>query len=313
MIEVQKLSRQYGSLTAVDSISFKIPQGEIVGLLGHNGAGKTTTLKMLTGYLEPSSGKVSVAGCDIEVDPIAVQQKIGYLSELSPLYPDMSVWEYLYYVAEMRGIEATAISAAIRDAVAATDLASKAQELISTLSRGYKQRVGVAQAIIHKPEILILDEPTNGLDPTQILAMRRLIKSLARHSTVILSTHIMQEVEAICDRVIIILNGRIAVDSSLADLRHNNNITLSVDAEQARVRNVLGSCSEITAIEPVSSGGGKCEYLIKVDGNIEETAPMIARKAIEEGWKLYNLNSETRDLESIFNEVNRVRGDSPHA
>ncbi len=305
MITVRNLTRKYGSFTAVNSISFEIPKGQIVGLLGHNGAGKTTTLKMLTGYLEPTSGEVSIDGIDIASDPLAVQKKIGYLSEQSPLYPDMTVWQYLYYVAEMRGIPEGDIPHAVRDAILDTDLVPKAQELITTLSRGYQQRVGVAQAIIHKPDILVLDEPTNGLDPTQIMAMRQLIKNLSKKATVILSTHILQEVEAICDRVIIILNGRKAVDDKLTNLQKNNTILLTLKESYAQVKNALADVQGIQALEALSTQSSFSEYAIKFEGPIENVAPAIAKKIIGQGWDLYRLQAESRDLETIFNEINR--------
>lgn len=309
MITVRNLSRKYGAFTAVNSISFEIPKGQIVGLLGHNGAGKTTTLKMLTGFLEPSSGEVTIDGIDIATDPLTIQKKIGYLSEQSPLYPDMTVWQYLYYVAEMRGIAEGDIPNAVHDAILDTDLVPKAQELITTLSRGYQQRVGVAQAIIHKPEILVLDEPTNGLDPTQIMAMRQLIKNLAKKATVILSTHILQEVEAICDRVIIILNGRKAVDDNLSNLQRNNTILLTLREDYAKVKNLLADVHGIQTVESLASQSGLSEYAIKFEGSIESVAPTIAKKVIGQGWDLYRLQAESRDLETVFNEINRgVKG-----
>lgn len=309
MITVRNLSRRYGSFTAVNAISFEIPKGQIVGLLGHNGAGKTTTLKMLTGFLEPSSGEVTVDGINIAESPLTVQKKIGYLSEQSPLYPDMTVWQYLYYVAEMRGVPEADIPVAVRDAILDTDLVPKAQELINTLSRGYQQRVGVAQAILHKPDILVLDEPTNGLDPTQIMAMRQLIKNLAQKATVILSTHILQEVEALCDRVIIILNGRVAVDDKLSDLQKNNTIVLTLREGYAQVRSLLADVKGIQSVDARPSQSGLSDYAIKVDGSTENVAPAIAKKVIGQGWDLYRLQSESRDLESVFNEINRgVKG-----
>ncbi len=309
MITVRNLTRKYGAFTAVNSVSFEIPKGQIVGLLGHNGAGKTTTLKMLTGYLEPSSGEVIIDGIDIAADPLAIQKKIGYLSEQSPLYPEMTVWQYLYYVAEMRGIEPEEIPGAVRDAILATDLVPKAQECITTLSRGYQQRVGVAQAIIHKPEILVLDEPTNGLDPTQIVAMRQLILNLAKRATVILSTHILQEVAAICDRVIIILNGRKAVDGSLAELQKDNSIGLALREGQEQVRSLLAGVQGVKTVETLSSQAGISNYSVKIDGNFESIAPAIAKKIVGQGWDLYRLHAESRDLETIFNEINRgVKG-----
>lgn len=306
MIRATNLTRKYGVFTAVDSISFEIPRGQIVGLLGHNGAGKTTTLKMLTGYLEPTEGDVEIAGMNILKDPIAVQKKIGYLSEQSPLYPDMTVWQYLYYVAEMRGVPPPQIGEVVREAIRATDLGKKAEDLITTLSRGYQQRVGVAQAILHKPEILILDEPTNGLDPTQIMAMRQLIKNLSRNATVILSTHILQEVEAICDRVIIILNGRIAVDSSLKELRQENSIKVSLKEDVSSVKTILESVTGVSSVSPLATSGNLNHFSVKITDQFENIAPAIAKTVVNKGWNLYSMENEHRDLEAIFNEVNRV-------
>ena len=210
MIDAEELTRRYGETLAVDSVSFSIGGGEIVGLLGHNGAGKTTIMKMLTGYLEPSAGRVSVDGYDVGEAPEAVQQRLGYLPENCPVYPEMTVVEYLDYVAGLRHVADRA--SALKEVLAATDLEARAFDLIGTLSRGFQQRVGVAQAIVHKPQLLILDEPTNGLDPSQTQQMRDLIRALAQNATVILSTHIMQEVDAVCDRVLILRAGKLALD-----------------------------------------------------------------------------------------------------
>ena len=201
MIEAQRLTRRYGDFLAVADVSFAIDAGEIVGLLGHNGAGKTTIMKMLTGYLEPSAGAVQVDGVTVESAPLSVQASLGYLPESLPLYPELSVVDYLEYAARLRGVDPRK---AVHKAIASTELESKALDPISTLSRGFKQRVGVAQAILHEPKFLILDEPTNGLDPSQTQHMRALIQRLAQSATVILSTHIMQEVDAICGRAIIL-------------------------------------------------------------------------------------------------------------
>ena len=193
---------------------------------------------MITGYLEPDDGEVTIGNLSIGKDTLEIQNKLGYLSEQSPLYPEMSVWQYLQYVAKLRGIPAEQQPQAVQQAIKDTDIAKKASSYIHTLSKGYRQRVGVAQAIIHKPEILILDEPTSGLDPSQIIAMRDLIKELSKSSTVILSTHIMQEVEAICDRVVIILNGRLALDETLVNLQTQNSIHLSVNQNLEEVQNI---------------------------------------------------------------------------
>ncbi len=304
MIEVKGLTRKYGSVSAIDSISFSIPKGQIVGLLGHNGAGKTTTLKVLTGYLEPTAGDVTIGGLNVETHTREIQSKIGYLSEQSPLYPEMPVWKYLEYVAELRGIEESQRQAAVTEAIEATDLGSKVAEYINTLSKGYRQRVGVAQAIIHKPEILILDEPTNGLDPTQIIAMRNLIKDLAVHSTVILSTHIMQEVEAICDRAIIILNGQIAMDSPLSELQNHNNVSLHLRESLSDLQATIGHIPGIKSIEQMGQLKNINHFKIESEDHPESLTPQVARCVIEKGWDLYRIQSEHRTLETVFKEVN---------
>ncbi|MEC7280535.1 MAG: ABC transporter ATP-binding protein, partial [Verrucomicrobiota bacterium] len=194
MIKVNSLFRNYGDFKAVDDVSFEINKGEVVGLLGHNGAGKTTIMKMMTGYLEPTSGSIEVDQLQIDTDTRAIQARIGYLPENCPVWPEMTVIDYLKYQAHLHGVEDSRIQPAVIDAVRRTSLKEKATSSIQTLSRGYRQRVGVAQAILHSPDIIILDEPTNGLDPTQILQMRELIRELAKTATVILSTHILQEV-----------------------------------------------------------------------------------------------------------------------
>ena len=215
MIVAKNLTRNYGAVTAVDDVSLKIEAGEIVGLLGHNGAGKTTIMKMLTGFLEPTAGSVEINGHDMESARSLAQSCVGYLPENCPLYPEMSVVEFLDYAAELKGVSDDDRPKAIKEAIAATELGDKAMEPISSLSRGYRQRIGVAQAILHKPNIVILDEPTNGLDPSQIKHMRDLIKRLAENATVILSTHILQEVAAVCGRVIVVNRGRVALDFCL--------------------------------------------------------------------------------------------------
>lgn len=218
MIKIKHLGRAYGDFVAVDDISFSIAKGEIVGLLGHNGAGNTTVMKMLSGYLEPSAGHIEIDGLDIARERAAVQERIGYLPGSLPLYPEMSVADYLDYATRLKGLEEGEIHGEIRRVVQATDLTAKLLAPIATLSRGYKQRVGVAQAILGKPKLLILDEPTNGLDPTQTQQMRKLIRTIARDATVILSTHIMQEVDALCDRVLIMRSGELALDENPASL-----------------------------------------------------------------------------------------------
>src|SRR5690606_25587255 len=219
MLEVSGLTRRYGDFLAVDKVSFAIGSGEIVGLLGHNGAGKTTIMKMLSGFLEPDAGTVRISGIDLAASPKEVQKHLGYLPENLPVYPDMVVADYLDYAADLKGLAGDVKRAEIARAVRETDIGDKFLAPIATLSRGYRQRVGVAQAILGKPRLLILDEPTNGLDPTQTLHMRNLIRRLAEHATVIISTHIMQEVEALCGHVLIVKGGRLVIDEKLDDLK----------------------------------------------------------------------------------------------
>ena len=216
-IEVEGLEKIYGTQKAVDGISFSINQGEIVGFLGPNGAGKSTTMKIITGYLTANAGSVKVCGEKIELDPIAVKKKIGYLPEANPLYPEMYVREYLDFIAGVHGISNK--SAAIEKVIALTGLTLESAKKIHQLSKGYKQRVGLAAALIHNPAVLILDEPTSGLDPNQIIEIRNVIKAQGKDKTVLFSSHILQEVEAICDRVIIINKGKIVANDSLANLQ----------------------------------------------------------------------------------------------
>ena len=305
MIRVEALTRTYGDLTAVDQVSFEIGQGEIVGLLGHNGAGKTTIMKMLTGYLEPTGGSIEIDGLDIATARTAVQRRIGYLPENDPLYPEMTVIDYLDYAAELHGVPEAERIQHIREAIEKTELEPKAADPIGTLSRGYRQRVGVAQAIIHKPKVLILDEPTNGLDPTQVQHMRELIRALAQQSTVIISTHILQEVQALCDRVIIIRNGRKALDAGMAELRAGKRLLVAVDAAPDQALDLLGSVAGVETVETVQSQGAGHRYALDLTAREElsDTAPRIASRIATQGWKLYALQSESRDLETIFGEI----------
>ena len=296
MIEADRLTRRYGDFLAVSDVSFQIGQGEIVGLLGHNGAGKTTIMKMLTGFLEPSAGRVRVDGVDLAENATDVQANLGYLPENLPLYPEMSVADYLDYAAEIRGIDAPV---AVRRAIEATELESKALDPISTLSRGFKQRVGVAQAILHEPKLLILDEPTNGLDPSQTQHMRELIERLAETATVILSTHIMQEVDAICDRAIILRGGGLVLDERLAELKESNRylVRSQADADLAVVLQPLGPVTEVH-----DKGQGNWEVLFSGDQNAAGRA--IADAVIGAGKPLFELGVKRRDLETVFREVN---------
>lgn len=302
MIEAQRLTRRYGDFLAVSDVSFAIDSGEIVGLLGHNGAGKTTIMKMLTGYLEPSAGAVQVDGVTVESDPLSVQSSLGYLPESLPLYPELSVVDYLEYAARLRGVDP---SVAVRKAIAATELESKALEPISTLSRGFKQRVGVAQAILHEPKFLILDEPTNGLDPSQTQHMRQLIQRLAESATVILSTHIMQEVDAICGRAIILRGGELVLDERLADLQRSNTFVLR-STPDADIESLLQSLSVTTSVARKDSGN----WQVEVSGELDPAAEAIAAAMVGGGHSLFELKLLKRDLETVFREVNEETQDA---
>ena len=220
MIEVKGLVKTYGAKRAVDGVSFSVQRGEILGFLGPNGAGKSTTMKMITGFIRPDAGTATVDGIDVTVDPVAVKSKLGYLPESAPAYPEMTVEEFLGFIAEVRGFRAAdAKRAQVDRAITLTHLAPVRKQTIETLSKGFKQRVGFAQALLHDPSALVLDEPTDGLDPNQKIEVRSLIKSMAATKTIILSTHILEEVEAICTRVIIISRGKVVVDETPAALR----------------------------------------------------------------------------------------------
>jgi ABC-2 type transport system ATP-binding protein len=306
MIEVDRLSRHYGDLRAVDEISFRIARGEVVGLLGHNGAGKTTIMKMLTGYLEPSSGVIRIDGLDIAAERRRVQARIGYLPENCPVYPEMTVVDYLEYQAALHGVPAQERGAAIRSALDRTALRPKAAHTIATLSRGYRQRVGVAQAILHGPAILILDEPTNGLDPAQILHMRSLIRELAESATLILSTHILQEVEAVCDRVLIMRSGGLALDARLDDLARPSRLLVTLDRGPDEAEALLGGLTQVAGCRHLGAGGRHHRYALDTAAP-EAAAPLVARCVSERGWPLYGLTPETRGLESLFGEVSATR------
>ena len=295
MIEVKNLVRKYGEFAAVDDVSFEIANGEVVGLLGHNGAGKTTIMKMLTGFLEPSFGSVKIDGLDIQSSPTKLQSEMGYLPVSLPFYPELTVVAYLEYAARLRDVDPRVC---VRKAIESTGLDEKALDLVSTLSRGYKQRVGVAQAILHEPKFLVLDEPTNGLDPNQIQQMRDLIRSLSEVATVILSTHIMQEVSAVCDRAIILNSGKLALDERLASLETTGSIRLRT-SEGADVRSCLSDLDVIEAMETSVDG----TWSLTLSGVADESAPLIAKALVDSGHPIIELTLESRDLESVFREI----------
>lgn len=304
MIQVENVSRRYGDFVAVGDVSFSIGQGEIVGLLGHNGAGKTTIMKMLTGYLEPTSGHISINGMDVETDSETVQNSLGYLPENLPVYPEMSVIDYLFYCAQVRNLPENQQESAVKEAIQKTELQEKAFSAIDTLSRGFKQRVGVAQALIHNPKLLILDEPTNGLDPHQTAQMRRLITNLASDATVILSTHIMQEVDAVCNRVLILDGGKLAVDEPMDNLRRSDTLLVETTADEKSFAKILNDTSFSKLKASQSTEQSFCYHLpIKLDNDIKALSAHITEQLVKNNEKVFSVHPLQRDLETVFREV----------
>jgi ABC-2 type transport system ATP-binding protein len=315
LIEVQNLTKAYGPVTAVDHVSFTVNKGEILGFLGPNGAGKTTTMRILTGFMPASSGTARVAGFDVSTDSLEVRRHIGYLPEAPPLYPDMAVETYLDFVLRIKNVPAEQRRARVADALEKTNLGDKRTQLIKRLSRGYKQRVGLAQALVHDPDVIVLDEPTVGLDPKQIIEVRHLIKGLAGTHTIILSTHILPEVSMTCDRVVIINKGKIAaVDTPqnlTTQLKSGQRIQIEVHAPEKPLQDLLGQIPGASRVQVDAS---------RADGHmlaIVEAAPgkdirsLIAAKVIEKQWELYELRGVSMSLEDIFLEL--TTDDSAHA
>ena len=307
MISVENLRKSYGTVEALAGISFEVSQGEIIGLLGPNGAGKTTTMKILTGYLQPTEGSASIDGVDVLDDPLTVQSMLGYLPENAPIYEDMAVQEYLLMAAELRDVAESDRLRRISEAVWATGLDDQLTRPIGDLSKGYRQRVGLAQAIMHKPKVLILDEPTNGLDPTQILGVRDLIKRLSENATVMVSTHILQEVEATCDRAIIIMNGQIRADARLDELTSSTSAVIKVDKGANDVVPALGKLEGVDRVVEEAGSNGFNGFRITGAKDLP-LCPMIFDVAKDNGWRLAELKQETRTLESVFRELAEAEG-----
>jgi ABC-2 type transport system ATP-binding protein len=308
MIDVTDISKSYGPIQALNGVSFHVAPGQIIGLLGPNGAGKTTVMKILTGYLQPDSGQATVDGLDILTDTLEVQKRIGYLPENAPLYPELSVQAYLKMIAELRQISSADQPKYISEAVRATDLADHLTRPIGQLSKGYRQRVGLAQAILHKPKLLILDEPTVGLDPTQIVQVRRLIRRLADHSTVLLSTHILSEVEATCDGVIILLNGEVKADARLADLAATVDAVLVLDKSAPDATSDLKALRGVRAVETARIPDGQ-EYRVRGAEGADLRAA-IYELARQKNWPLRELRRDAKTLETVFGELATMAGNS---
>jgi ABC-2 type transport system ATP-binding protein len=316
MIKVEGLTKRYARHVAVDDISFNVERGQIVGFLGPNGAGKTTTMRVLTCFMPPTAGSANVAGYDVVEQPMEVKKRIGYLPETPPLYPEMEVREYLDFVGRLKGIPSANLPARIQEVSERCAIADVQDRLIAKLSKGYRQRVGLAQAIIHNPDVLILDEPTSGLDPQQIIETRDLIKSLAGDHTIILSTHILPEVEQICEQVIIIARGKLVAKDSVANLtsrlRGAESVAVEIDGTGLDASDVKQKLAAVAGVSHVSPRNNPREGKERRDGLLsfiveseqgQHVRPQLARAIVEAGWNLNELHAVGLSLEEIFLEL----------
>jgi ABC-2 type transport system ATP-binding protein len=303
VIEVQHLTKRYGRVTAVDDISFRVERGEILGFLGPNGAGKTTTMRVLTGYMPATGGKAIVAGFDVFDQPLEAKRRTGYLPETPPLYPDMTVRDYLTFVSKIKGVPRADRTSRLKDVMARTRIADVADKHCAKLSKGYRQRVGLAQALLHNPDVLILDEPTAGLDPKQIIETRQLIKELRGDHTIILSTHILPEVSQTCERVVIINKGRVVAidtpDNLTARLTGEETLYVQVDAEGADVTETLSGLPGITRIT-VADRRNSIVGLAVESMRGQDVRRDLARAIVTHGWGLLELRPLKMSLEEIF-------------
>ncbi len=298
MIEVKNLTKKYGDKIGIEDVSFRVEKGEILGFLGPNGAGKTTTMRIITGFLAPTSGTASVCGYDVTSHPLEVKRRTGYLPEHPPLYLDMSVYSYLDFVAKIKGVSNKDRKRAIEEVIEKCGLKEVRGRLIKNLSKGYRQRVGIAQAIVHNPEVLVLDEPTLGLDPQQIMEIRNFIKSLKGQHTIILSTHILPEVTMVCSRVLIINRGRLVAEDSLEDLyrkeREKLVLSLRIDGDREAVLNLLKSLKGVQAVERKDG-----EFLVECAKG-SDPRDEIVKTIVSSGMRLVEMKENLPTLEEIY-------------
>lgn len=304
MIEVSHVSRNFGDFRAVNDVSFSIPKGQIVGLLGPNGAGKTTTMRMITGFLNPTSGTITIDGIDIARNPVEAKKKIGYMPESAPLYGDMIVEDYLKYIADIHGEDADAKVPALCAECGLKEVMSKN---ISELSRGNRQRVALAHALMHDPEILILDEPTSGLDPNQVEDVRDIIREIGKTRTVIVSTHILSEVETLCSRAIIISGGKLVADSSIESLKNSIGTSLSVSVTFAggtavKAGEIARSVADVSDVSVADLNDGKFRMTVSVRGEAE-IRPALIKMLVDGGFDLYEAAMSKNSLEDVFHAL----------
>ena len=306
MIALSNVSKSFGPTVAVDDVSFTVDRGEVVGFLGPNGAGKSTTMRLITNYLEPESGSVTIDGTDVRDDPVAAKRRIGYLPENNPLYTDLLVSEYLQFVAGLRGVTENGPGGALDEAVQATGIAEVFYRPVGELSKGYKQRLGLAAAILHRPDFLILDEPTEGLDPNQRLEIRRLIREVGQERTVILSTHVLPEVEQTCSRIVVIHQGKIVADGSTDELiaRARGLRTVVLEAQGEGVGDGLTGLPGVEAVKTLEARGDRTRVMLTAASEVDPR-PEIFRLAVARGWVLFELYEETASLQDLFSELTR--------
>ena len=297
-ISFHQLSKNYGTQKAIDAISFTVPQGEIVGILGPNGAGKSTTFKILTGYLNADQGEASVCGIPVHENNIATKKKIGYLPEANPLYHDMYVREFLSFTAHVHGV--ADVAAQVEKVIDTVQLGREAHKKIGQLSKGYKQRVGLAAALVHNPEVLILDEPTSGLDPNQIVEIRELIKQLGQQKTILFSSHILQEVAAICERVIIISKGKIVADDTVQNLQKNKagKPVLTVHFKENIPEHILSNIPQVSSAMVQENGSWKLAVT-----DAEAVRKQLMELSLQNNWNIVSLQSENNSLEEVFRNL----------
>ena len=319
MIEIRNLTKRFGSLTAVDDVSFDVDRGEVLGFLGPNGAGKSTTMKMVTGFLAPDGGTIRIGGVDVAADPVTVKRQIGYLPEGAPLYGEMTTRAFLRFIAEIRGLRGAEGRRRIESVIDRISLGSVLEMPIDTLSKGFKRRVGLAQAIVHDPHVLILDEPTDGLDPNQKHEVRTLIRGMSAEKVIVLSTHILEEVEAVCTRATIIARGRLVSDGTPEDLlrrsRMHNALRLGLligEASGGSVVETLEAVPGVAWVEVGAQSGGALEVTLFPAGGIPLAGP-AGEAARANGWQVTEMHVERGRLDDVFREITVGEGGGSHA